>query len=290
MTISIHRFTALILAAWLLSAVTTAQAQGDARPPNFVIILLDDSGWADFRPFSQPAYPTPQVEQLAREGCRFNNFYVPQAICSASRAALLTGCYPGRTKVFGAHAPRAWGLDPQYATLGEVLRKRGYATAVFGKWHIGDQPETRPPARGFEESCGLMYSNDMWEFHPENPKFWGQYPLQFWVNGQVTIERLNADHQPLLTTWYTEHAVDFIQRHRAQPFFLYLPHSMPHVPIFCSEKFRGKYATRTIALCLFDMENDPLEITNVLEKFPEEAAKLGALAERHRQKFYPDQR
>src|SRR3972149_3817140 len=108
------------------------------KPPNFVIIFLDDSGWADFKPFGRPAYPTPNVEQLARDGCRFENFYVPPAVC--------------------------------------------------GKWHPGGQPETRPPARGFDESCGLMYSNDMWEFHPEHPQQWGKHPLQFYENGKVTIE------------------------------------------------------------------------------------------------------
>jgi arylsulfatase A-like enzyme len=208
--------------------------------PNFVIIFLDDSGWADFRPFSRPAYATPNVERLARQGCAFHNFYVPQAICSASRASLLTGCYPGRTQVFGAHPPRARGLDPKFATIGEVLKKRGYRTAVFGKWHVGDQPETRPPARGFDESCGLMYSNDMWEYHPENPKYWGQHPLQYWENGTVAIERVTGEHQPMLTTWYAEHAVDFIRRNREHPFLLYVPHSMPHVPLFVSEKFKGK--------------------------------------------------
>jgi arylsulfatase A len=150
------------------------KGQRREKPPNFVVIFLDDSGWGDFKPFGQPAYKTPNVAQLAAEGCRFNNFYVPQAICSASRSALLSGCYPGRTKVFGAHGPNARGLDPKYATTGQVLKNRGYTTGVFGKWHIGDQPETRPAARGFDESCGLMYSNDMWEFHPENPEYWGK--------------------------------------------------------------------------------------------------------------------
>src|SRR3989442_12620329 len=99
---------------------------GAASPtPNFVIIFLDDSGWSDFRPFGKTAYPTPNVERLAAQGCRFNNFYVPQAICSASRSALLSGCYPGRTKVFGAHGPRARGLDPSYATMGQVLKEAG---------------------------------------------------------------------------------------------------------------------------------------------------------------------
>ena len=210
------------------------------RQPNFVIIFLDDSGWSDFRPFSRTAYATPNVERLARQGCAFHNFYVPQAICSASRASLLTGCYPGRTSVFGAHPPRARGLNPKFATIGEVLKKSGYRTAVFGKWHVGDQPETRPPARGFDESCGLMYSNDMWQFHPENPAYWGQHPLQYWENGKVAIEPVTKEHQPMLTTWYTEHAVDFIKRNRARPFLLYVPHSMPHVPLFVSRKFNGK--------------------------------------------------
>lgn len=218
-------------------AATAAQAQGT---PNFVIIFLDDSGWGDFKPFGHPNYPTPNVEKLASEGCRFNNFYVPQAVCSASRAALLSGCYPGRTKVFGAHGPRARGLDPSYATIGQVLQAKGYRTAVFGKWHIGDQPDTRPPARGFTESCGLMYSNDMWEYHPQNPQAYSKFPLQFWENGKVTIERVTPQHQPHLTTWYTEHAVDFIQRNKSNPFFLYVPHSMPHVPLFVSDKFKGK--------------------------------------------------
>ena len=136
---------------------------------------------------ARPAYQTPNVERLASQGCRFHNFYVPQAICSASRSALLSGCYPGRTKVFGAHPPRARGLDPSSPPWAKSCKAAGYRTAVFGKWHIGDQPETRPPARGFDESCGLMYSNDMWEFHPENPRALPQ------VSAPVLGERQNQD-------------------------------------------------------------------------------------------------
>ncbi len=224
----------------LAMAAANLQAAGNGKRPNFVLIYLDDSGWADFHPFGDPAYRTPNVERLASQGCAFHNFYVTQAICSASRSSLLSGCYPGRTKVFGAIAPRARGLDPRFATMGEVFKASGYRTAVFGKWHIGDQPETRPPARGFDESCGLMYSNDMWEGHPEHPEVWGKYPLQFWDNGKVTIERVTKEHQAMLTTWYTEHAVDFIGRNKENPFLLYVPQSMPHVPIFASEKFKGK--------------------------------------------------
>jgi arylsulfatase A-like enzyme len=216
------------------------KARQTEKRPNFVIIFLDDSGYGDFRPFGRPEYATPNVEGLAAQGCRFNNFYVPQAVCSASRSALLSGCYPGRTKVFGAHGPRARGLEPTFATMGEVLKTAGYKTAVFGKWHIGDQPDTRPPARGFDESCGLMYSNDMWEFHPERPQNYSKYPLQYWENGKIKIERVTREHQPMLTTWYTERASDFIGRNKANPFLLYVPHSMPHVPLFCSDRFKGK--------------------------------------------------
>jgi arylsulfatase A len=216
------------------------KAAANSKGPNFVIIFLDDSGYADFRPFGKPNYPTPNVQQLASQGCSFTNFHVPQAICSASRSALLSGCYPGRTGVVGAHSPGARGLDPKFATMGEVLKGAGYRTAVFGKWHIGDQPDTRPPARGFDESCGLMYSNDMWEFHPQNPDAYRKFPLHFWENGKIKIERVTPKDQPMLTTWYTEHAADFIRRNKSNPFLLYVPHSMPHVPLFCSEKFRGK--------------------------------------------------
>ena len=254
-----------ILIAAVAGRLKSAQVGASKKLPNFVLIFLDDSGWADFRPFGSPAYRTPNVEQLATEGCRFNNFYVPQAVCSASRSTLLSACYPGRTKVFGAHGPRARGLDPKYATLGQVMKSRGYATAVFGKWHIGDQPETRPPARGFDESCGLMYSNDMWEFHPQNPDAYKKYPLQFWENGQIKIERVTPQHQPMLTTWYTEHAVDFIRRRKDQPFLLYIPHSMPHVPIFASEKFKGKSGAGLYGDVMMEIDWSVGEVMNALK-------------------------
>ncbi|MBT8045321.1 MAG: sulfatase-like hydrolase/transferase, partial [Verrucomicrobiae bacterium] len=209
-------------------------------PPNLVIIFLDDSGYSDFQPFGNPEYQTPNVRKLAAEGMQLNQFYVPQAVCSASRAAMLSGCYPGRTKVFGAHGPHGRGLEPKFMNLAEVLKPHGYATAHFGKWHVGDQPETRPLARGFDEHAGLMYSNDMWKYHPVNPKGWGKHPLQYWENGKIKIKEVSKKDQAHLTTWATEYSVDFIRRHKDQPFFLYLAHSMPHVPLFCSDKFLGK--------------------------------------------------
>lgn len=235
----------IISAFVLLNACTQAKQIGneEVTQPNVVLIFLDDGAFNDFKPFGEPQYPTPHVATLAEEGTSYYSFYVPQAVCSASRSALLTGCNPGRTKVFGAHAPRQRGLEPTFATLAEQLKANGYSTAFFGKWHLGDQEDTRPQARGFDETCGLMYSNDMWLHHPENPEFWGQWPLQYWENGKITIDTVQEKDQKMLTTWYTEKAVDFIDRHKDEPFFLYVPHSMPHVPIFCSDKFEGKSGT-----------------------------------------------
>ncbi len=228
----------LLITSILLFTLSCNQSK--EKKPNVVIIFLDDSGWADFEPFGEKAIETPNVSQMAAEGTAFHNFYVPQAVCSASRSALMSGSYPGRTKVFGAHGPNAWGLDTTFATMGEVFSQAGYATAAFGKWHCGDQPETRSHARGFEETSGLMYSNDMWRHHPESPEYWGQWPLQYWENGEVIIQDVDQADQKNLTRWYTEHAVDFINRNKNQPFLLYVPHSMPHVPLFCSDEFDGK--------------------------------------------------
>lgn len=210
------------------------------KNPNVVIIFLDDAGYSDFEPFQGAKYNTPNVVKLAKEGTVFTNFHVPQAICSASRAALLSGCYPGRTKVFGAHKPRENGLSTEFAILAEQLKKNNYATGWFGKWHIGDVEGEWPQDRGFDETGGLMYSNDMWRYHPTDPQTWGIHPLQYWENGKVIIEDVDSLHQKNLTKWSTESAVDFVEKFKDKPFFLYLAYAMPHVPIFCSDEFDGK--------------------------------------------------
>ena len=176
-----------------------------------------------------------------------------------------TGCYPGRHKVYGAIPPRAQGLDPSFATIAEVLKPVGYATGVFGKWHIGDHEDTRPPARGFDESSGLMYSNDMWKYHPQS-RYFDTMELQFWKNGEIVIDDVSPEQQKMLTTWYTEHAVDFIGRHADEPFFLYVPHSMPHVPLFCSDKFDGKSGEGLYADVMMEIDWSVGEIMNALEE------------------------
>lgn len=236
---SVSAISAISLSV-LMGGCQNNENETSLETPNVVIIFLDDAGWADFDPFWDNYYETNNVKQLASEGRVFQNFYVPQAVCSASRSALLTGCYPGRTGMHGAHGPNERGVDPSFETIGEMLKRNDYTTGSFGKWHIGDVEETRPPARGFDESAGIMYSNDMWAGHPVNPDYWGKFPLRYWENGEVIIDSVTGEHQQYFTKWITESAVDFIDRNKENPFFLYVAHPQPHVPLFCTEEFRGK--------------------------------------------------
>jgi arylsulfatase A-like enzyme len=203
-----------------------------------VVVYADDLGYADLGCFGGPELVTPHLDRMASEGIRFTNFYVSQAVCSASRAALLTGCYSNRVGVQGAYGPNSkTGLAPEEDTIADVLKRAGYATAIFGKWHLGDDETTLPLAQGFDEYLGLPYSNDMWPFHPTSKSF-PELPL---LEGNTVKKKpITPDDQRQLTRWYTERAVDFIDRNVHRPFFLYLPHAMPHVPIYASETFAGK--------------------------------------------------
>jgi arylsulfatase A-like enzyme len=211
-----------------------------ARPPNFVLIYADDLGYADIGPFSggstRPRPQTPNIDRIAAEGVRLTSFYTAQAVCSASRAALLTGSYPNRVGIQGAlnHTAKH-GINSNETTIAELLKQRGYATAIFGKWHLGHQKQFLPVHHGFDEYLGLPYSNDMWPRHPERGSFFPDLPL---IEG-AEVSRVDPD-QSQLTTWYTERAVKFIENHRSGPFFLYVPHSMPHVPLFVSDRFKGR--------------------------------------------------
>ena len=163
-----------------------------------------------------------------------------QPVCSASRAALLTGCYPSRIGIHGALGPNAkHGLNASEMTLAELLKQKDYATGMAGKWHLGRPQPFLPVHHGFDEYFGLPYSNDMWPYHPEARP--GAYPPLPLIEGDQVIRReVTPADQTQLTTWYTERAVRFIERHRARPFLIYLAHSMPHVPLFVSDKFKGK--------------------------------------------------
>ncbi len=223
------------LVSWI---ATIAAAADDAQPrlPNVVIIFTDDQGYADVGCFGAEGFQTPNLDRMAAEGMRFTNFYVAQAVCGASRAALLTGCYPNRIGMLGAPSHRTnHGIHEDEMLIPELLKQRGYATAIYGKWHLGHHEEFLPPNHGFDDYFGLPYSNDMWPYHPTAGDKYPPLPL---ISGTKTIEH-NPD-QTKLTTWYTEHAVKFIDEHKDRPFFLYVPHSMPHVPLFVSEKYKDK--------------------------------------------------
>jgi arylsulfatase A len=216
------------------------QTTGAQRPPNFIVIYADDMGYADIGPFSTKQGAdrpqTPNLDRMAAEGMRLTNFYTAQAVCSASRAALLLGSYSNRVGIQGAlnHTAKH-GINHDEMTIAEVLKPRGYATAIFGKWHLGHHKPFLPVHHGFDEYLGLPYSNDMWPHHPERGTFFPDLPL---IEGDE-VAKLDPD-QSQLTTWYTERAVKFIERHHDRPFFLYVPHSMPHVPLFVSSKYKGK--------------------------------------------------
>jgi arylsulfatase A-like enzyme len=198
-------------------------------------VYADDLGYGDVGAYGAPRIRTPHTDRLATEGVRFTDFYVAQAVCSASRAALLTGAYPNRVGILGALFPDSTtGIADGETTLAEVLKGRGYATAVYGKWHLGHLPPFRPTRHGFDDYLGLPYSNDMWPSHPERMRF---PPLPLFSRDAVLT--LNPD-QSQLTGEYGRRAVAFIEANRGRPFFVYLAHNMPHVPIFASARFRGR--------------------------------------------------
>jgi len=230
-------FPALLVAAWALSAPPQAAAEEQAAaPPNIVVIFADDLGYGDLGCFGAAQAKTPHLDRLAADGMRFTSFYVAQAVCSASRAALLTGCYPNRVGIHGALGPQAeHGIHDNETTLAELLKSRGYATGIFGKWHLGHHPRFLPTRHGFDVYFGLPYSNDMWPKHPTAGRNYPPLPL---IDGEMTVEQ-NPD-QSQLTTLYTQRAVQFIEANRSKPFFLYVPHTMPHVPLFVSDKHKGK--------------------------------------------------
>ncbi len=210
-------------------------------PPNVIIIYADDLGYADLHCFGGKEMVTSHLDRMATEGRKLTSFYVAQAVCSASRTALLTGCYPNRIGILGALGPQSKnGIHDDEMTIAEVLKPRGYTTAIFGKWHLGHWPQFLPTRHGFDHYFGLPYSNDMWPQHPT-----AKFPDLPLIERDRVIA-LNPD-QTQLTTWYAQRAVQFIEASRERPFFLYVPHAMPHVPLFVSERHtrqsgRGLYA------------------------------------------------
>ena len=256
------------LLVWLISAngsfandiSRVAEQDTAAAQPNFVVIFTDDQGYQDLGCFGAPRIKTPNLDRMATEGRKFTSFYSACSVCSPSRAALLTGCYPPRVGVTKVLFPRdSVGLNPDEITIAETLQDRGYATACIGKWHLGHKPKFLPTRQGFDYYFGIPYSNDM-QVDPD-ARFADDVILREGVTLDEIVSKSQKDQpknkvplmrneeiieypceQSTLTRRYTEEAIEFIKQNREQPFFLYLPHTMPHIPIFASEDFAGKSA------------------------------------------------
>ncbi len=195
------------------------------RSPNFVLILADDLGYGDLSSYGAVAHRTPHLDRMAAEGIRLTDFYVPVPFCGPSRATLLTGRYPFRNGLVANPSPDAGrndiGLPPSEITIAEALKPMGYATAAIGKWHLGHVEQYLPRRQGFDEYYGILYSNDMRPVQLVENETVVQYPV---IQSELTRD-------------YTHRAIDFIRRHRDQPFFLYIPHAMPHKPLAASDHF-----------------------------------------------------
>jgi arylsulfatase A len=220
---------------------TATEAASDT--PNFVIIFTDDQGYQDVGCFGSPSIKTPNLDRMAAEGMKFTDFYAGASICSPSRAALLTGCYPPRVGITRVLFPRDnIGLNPKEVTIADMLKERGYATTCIGKWHLGHLRPFLPTHNGFDSYFGIPYSNDMDGVKGKDKNLdraWRQRDFSPWnvplMRNETIIER-PADQTKLIDR-YTDEAVKFIRTNRDKPFFLYLPHTMPHIPLFVSKNF-----------------------------------------------------
>jgi arylsulfatase A-like enzyme len=240
------RMTSLLILL-MLAGQSFTEKPGPAAQPNVILIFLDDMGNGDLGVTGALDYQTPNIDRMANEGVRFTNFVTAQAVCSASRTGLLTGCYPNRLGISGALFPTdSIGINPAETTMAEMLKQKGYATSAIGKWHLGHHKMFLPLQHGFDEYFGIPYSNDMWPVMfdgtpaPETHRKFKLPVLPLIKGNEKFAEIKTLDDQATLTKRYTEEAVSFIKRNSKKPFFLYMPHSMPHVPIAASAQFKGK--------------------------------------------------
>ncbi len=233
----------------ILLVATCAAASDTAEKPNFVIIFCDDLGYGDLGCFGHPTIHTPNLDRMAAEGQKWTDFYVAASVCTPSRAGLMTGRLPVRNGMASSRRrvlfpDSAGGLLPEEVTVAEVLKRAGYTTACVGKWHLGHLPQYLPTSQGFDTYFGIPYSNDM-DRVADSPKgraaFW-EPRIEYWnvplMRNTEVVERPANQHT--LTKRYTEEVVQFIRRHKTGPFFVYLAHSMPHVPLFASDRFQQR--------------------------------------------------
>ena len=259
----IHFLLVLSLFIWQKTPGQKPEGQQDLLP-NIILIFTDDQGYNDVGVFGAEDISTPNLDQMAKDGAKLTNFYAAQAVCSASRAAILTGSYPNRIGIHNALMPNSKkGLNPKETTLAEMLKNKGYTTGIFGKWHLGDAAEFMPTKQGFDEYFGIPYSNDMWPLHPQQGPIFDFGPLPLYENEKVTD---TLTDQTKLTTLITQHSVDFIERNKDNPFFLYVPHPQPHVPLFVSDKFKGKSNRGLYGDVIMELDWSVGEIIKSVEK------------------------
>ena len=258
-----------------ISAFAQTNPAPKIKQPNIILILMDDMGYGDLSYYGATGYKTPNLDRMAKTGIRFTSFLSAQAVCSASRAGILTGCYPNRLGISGALAPTAEiGLNPSETTIPEILKQKGYKAGAIGKWHLGHLRQFLPLQQGFDEYLGLPYSNDMWPVYFDGsrnfPKEYARkmaFPeLPLIKNNDKIREMKTLDDQSELTTIYTETAVDFINRNKKNPFFLYMAHSMPHVPLAVSAKFKGKSSQGLYGDVIMEIDWSVGEVMKALEK------------------------
>jgi len=244
--------------------------------PNVVLILMDDMGYGDIGSTGANQYDTPNLNRLANQGMQFTWFYCPQAVSSASRAGLLTGCYPNRVGISGALMPWATnGINSNETTIAEILKSKGYHTGIIGKWHLGHHRQFLPLQHGFDEYYGIPYSNDMWPVDfdgvpiqlKDTTSVKMKYPILPLIEGNEKVGEVRTlKDQDKLTTDYTERAVKFIESHKDERFFLYLPHSMVHIPLGVSDKFRGKSKQGLYGDVMMEVDWSVGEIMKALER------------------------
>ena len=221
---------------YLILIFTISSCETENRRPNIVFILTDDLGYGDLSSYGSKTINSENIDQLAKDGVKLTSYYAAQPVCSASRAAVLTGVYPNRIGIHNAFGPNSnSGINHNELTLAEMLKENGYSTGIFGKWHLGSKKEYFPTNHGFDEFYGILYSNDMWRWHPEYPE---GYPedLLLYRNENPIMEIID---QSDLTKDITSESINFIKRNKNNPFFLYIAHPQPHVPLFVSKDFEN---------------------------------------------------
>ena len=219
---------------YLIILLVIFSCEKNNNNPNIVFILADDLGYGDLSSYGSETIKTINIDKLAEDGVKLTSYYAAQPVCSASRAAILTGAYPNRIGIYNAFGPTSdSGVSHNEYTLAEMLKDNGYKTGIFGKWHLGSKKKFFPTNHGFDEFYGILYSNDMWRWHPEYPEGYPQ-DLLLYRNENALKEIIDQSN---LTKDITSESINFIEKNKDSPFFLYIAHPQPHVPLFVSKDF-----------------------------------------------------